>query len=147
MVSELFWFSLPFSLAEIPATIEDLGDDEDDDGRWQRLKVTLRDGAPEAPADWFVVYFDARSALIGRVFGHITAEFLSHSLWVGRWLDYRDLGGLKKERRRRFFPADDEGRPIGGLAVERLVEDVRFNNGFPADLFRKPLAANGGSEA
>jgi hypothetical protein len=144
MVSDIFWFSLPFNLAEMPASIVDLGEQEDDEGQWQRLRVTLEDGAPEAPADWCILYVDERTGLIGRVFSHVTASFLPHDLWMGKWLDYQPWDGLTKERRRQFFPADPEGNIIGSLMAERLVEEVRFNNGFSQELFRKPLAADGG---
>ena len=144
MVSNLFWFTLPFSLAELPATLSDLGD-ADGATRWHRLKVVLDAGAPEAPGDWFVLYLDPQTGLIDHVLGHITAEFLNHDLWVGQWLDYQDCDGIKKERRRQFFPADAEGAIVGNMVVEQLVEDVRFNNHFSEQLFRKPLIADGGN--
>ncbi|HUI26814.1 MAG TPA: hypothetical protein VL403_12090 [Candidatus Kryptonia bacterium] len=144
MVSNVFWFSLPFSLAELPATLSDLGE-SDGATRWQRLKVALDDGAPEAPGDWFVLYLDPQTGLIDHVLGHITAEFLNHSLWVGKWLEYQDWDGIRKERRRQFFPADADGAIVGNMVVEQLVEDVRFNNHFSDQLFQKPLAASGGN--
>jgi hypothetical protein len=145
IVSDLFWFSLPFALAEIPATVTDLGPESDGDHRWNRLRVTLDERAPEAPADWLIVYFDERTGLIDQVLGHVPAEFLPHHVWLGRWSEYQDRGGLQKERRRQFFPADEDGHVIGGLAVEKLVEDVRFDNHFSPARFVKPLAAGGGS--
>ena len=36
---------------ETPVTIEELEDEEDDEGRWQRLRVKLNEDAPEAPGD------------------------------------------------------------------------------------------------
>ncbi|MGH7823055.1 MAG: hypothetical protein ACREQ9_25125 [Candidatus Binatia bacterium] len=147
MVSDIFWFSMPFNLAEIPVEIRDLGDEETHEGRWHRLRVTLGEGAPEAPGDWFVVYFDARSGLVSRVFTHVTASFLPHKLWVGKWLDYQDWDGLRKERRRQFFPADAGGVIIGNLAAERLMEDVRLNTGVAEDMFEKPAAERGGQAA
>jgi len=147
MVSDLFWFSMPFNLAEIPATITDLGDEETHEGRWHRLKAVLDDGAPEAPGDWHVLYIDTRTGLIDHIFAHVTAEFLEHRLWVGKWLEYRDWNGLRKERRRQFFPADPEGRIAGPLIAERLVEDVRFNESLSDELFRKPASAKRGQPA
>jgi hypothetical protein len=144
MISNVFWFSLPFSLAEMPATVTDLGAQTDGEKQYQRLKVILGKGAPEAPGDWFVIYFDDRTGLIDHVLGHITASFLTHSMWAGKWLDYQEWAGLRKERRRQFFPADEDGHIIGNMVVEQLVEDVHFNNHFPAQIFEKPLAANGG---
>jgi len=138
MVSNYFWFSLPFSLAELPVTITDLGAQADAATHWQRLRVKLDAGAPEAPGDWFVLYFDPQTGLIDHVLGHMTATFLTHSLWVGKWLDYHDWNGIKKERRRQFYPADANGAIVGNMVVEQLVEDVRFNNGFPKSLFEKP---------
>ncbi len=145
MISNVFWFSLPFSLAEMPVTVTDLTEEGDNSGRSPRLKVTLEPGAPEAPGDWFVISFDPKTGLIDRVFGHITASFLTHDLWVGKWLDYQEWGGMKKERRRQFFPADAKGTIMGDVVAEQLIEDVRFNNQFPSQLFDKPLAAGGGS--
>lgn len=144
MVSNLFWFSLPFGAAEWPTTVTDLGEQSTGGRHWARLKIVPGSGAPEAPGDWFVLYLDPESALIDHVFAHITAEFLTHSLWVGKWLDYQEWDGIKKERRRQFFPADAEGTIIGAMVAEELVEDVRFNNHFPTRLFEKPLAVDGG---
>ena len=144
MVSDVFWFSLPFSLAEAPMTITDLGETETHEGKWHRLKISLDEGAPEAPSDWSVVWFDTRTHLVDRIFSHVTAPFLRHRFWVGQWLDYRDWQGLRKERRRQFYPADPEGRIVGGLVAERLTEDVRLNPGLDDRLFEKPLAARGG---
>jgi len=145
MVGNVFWFSLPFSLAEWPVTVTDLGEQRDGNDHWDRLKVVLDEGAPEAPGDWFVIYFDPATGLIHHVLGHITASFLNHSLWVGRWLDFHDWNGIRKERRRQFYPADIEGTVVGNVVVEQLVEDVRFNNHFPPELFQKPLAVEGGN--
>ncbi len=148
MVSNLFWFSLPFALAEMPATITDLGEIEGDDHvRWQRLKVIFEPNNPSVPGEWFVLYINARTGLIDRVHAKITAAFLRHELWVGKWLDYRDWNGLKKERQRQFFPADDKGAIIGNVVAEQLVEHVQLNNGYPPESFNKPAQAGGGARA
>jgi hypothetical protein len=146
MVSNVFWFSLPFSLAEMPASVVDLGVEAHDGVDLHRLRVTLDEDAPEAPGDWFVIYFDSRTDLIDRVLAHVTAPFLSHELWLGRWLDYQDWDGIRKERRRQFFPADEGGRLIGEMVVDQFVEDVRFNNDFAADIFEKPALTQPGDE-
>jgi hypothetical protein len=147
MVSNLFWFSLPFSLAEMPATVTEIDEQAEGSGRWQRLRVTLKSGALEAPGDWFVIYFDAKTGRLDRVLVHTTVPFLDHRMWMGKWLDYQDWNGIRKERRRQFFPADRAGTILGSMVAEELVEDVRFNNRFSAQLFEKPLAAGGGSPA
>jgi hypothetical protein len=146
MISNTFWFSLPFSLAEMPVSVIDLGVETHEGVELHRLRVTLDEDAPEAPGDWFVIYFDSRTDLIDRVLVHVTASFLSHELWLGRWLDYQDWEGIRKERRRQFFPADESGRLIGGMVVDQFVEDVRFNNGFSAEIFEKPASAQPGDE-
>jgi hypothetical protein len=148
MVSNLFWFSLPFALAEMPATITDLGEiGGDDHERWQRLKVTFEPDNPRVPGEWFVLYFNARTGLIDRVHAKITASFLRHELWVGKWLDYRDWNGLQKERQRQFFPADEKGEIIGNVVAEQLVEHVQLNNGYAPESFKKPPEASGGARA
>jgi len=148
MVSNLFWFSLPFALAEMPATITDLGEiDGEDHVRWQRLKVVFERDNPGVPGEWFVIYFNTRTGLIDRVHAKITASFLRHELWVGKWLDYREWKGLKKERQRQFFPADDQGAIIGNVVAEQLVEHVQFDNGSAPESFKKPPQANGGTHA
>ena len=60
---------------------------------------------------------------------------------MGKWLEYRDCGGLKKERQRQFFPADAEGTIVGPMIAEQLVEHVRLNNGFAPELFERPRQA------
>lgn len=145
MVSNLFWFSLPFALAEMPATITDLGEvDGDAHTRWHRLKVVFDADNPGVPGEWFVLYFNTRTGLIDRVHAKITASFLRHELWVGKWLDYRDWKGLKKERQRQFFPADDKGELVGNLVAEQLVEHVELDHGYAPESFNKPPKADGG---
>ena len=148
MVSNLFWFSLPFALAETPVTITDLGQvDGNDQARWHRLKVVFEPNNPGVPGDWFILYFNTRTNLIDRVHAKITASFLRHELWVGKWLDYRNWNGLKKERQRQFFPANDKGEIVGNVVAEQLVEHVQLNNGYAPDSFAKPPKADGGTHA
>ncbi len=139
LVSNLFWFSLPFALAEMPVTITDLGEvGGAGDTRWHRVKAVFPADNRGVPGEWFVFYFNTRSGLIDRVHAKITASFLRQELWVGKWLDYRDWNGLKKERQRQFFPADDDGEVIGNVVAEQLIEHVQLNNGYQPENFTKP---------
>lgn len=138
MVSSLFWFSLPFSLAERPVTIAYAGEQRDDTRRWERLRVEFPDDGPDVPGPWLILYFDAETGLIDRVHGRLTAPFLRHELWVGQWLQYRDCAGIQKERQRRFFPADADGGIIGDMVAEQFVERISFNNGYSHDHFARP---------
>jgi hypothetical protein len=144
MVSNLFWFSLPFLLAEMPATVTDLGTEEsaEEERTFHRLKVVFEEPNPAVPGKWFVLYFDDETWLIDRVHAQLTAPFLRHELWLGKWLRYRELDGLKKERQRQFFPANDAGQIVGNLVAEQFVEHVRFNNGFAPSDFLEPKHAD-----
>jgi hypothetical protein len=90
-----------------------------------------------------VIWFDAKTNLIHHLVGHITAPFLAHRLWVGFWRDFQEIGGLSIERRRRFFPSNEDGKVIGDLVVDQLVEDVRFDPGLPEGLFERPTTGGG----
>lgn len=147
VVSTAFWFGLPFRLAELPVTITDEGDRFVGDDRFALLGVTLNDDAPETPGDRFVIWFDAKTGLIHHLVADITAPFLAHRLWVGFWRDYRDVDGIRIERRRRFLPSDEEGNVVGSLVVDQLVEDVRFDVGISADLFKRPFRGDHGQVA
>jgi hypothetical protein len=139
MVSNLFWFSLPFLLAELPGEIEDLGTRRSPEGAtWHLVKVAFDAPQPAVPGEWFVLYFDTKTWLIDRVHARLTAPFLRHETWVGKWLHYRRCEGFAKERQRQFFPADEHGEIIGELVAEQFVEHVRFNTGFPPEHFAKP---------
>ena len=136
-ISAAYWFNLPFVLAELPGQLSYAGTVTEGDKRVEKVRVTYQD-IDAAPADWLVIYFDAGSGLIDHVHSHITAAFLRQSLWVGKWYEYRDIDGIKRERRHMFFPADTDGAAIGPMAAEQLVEHVRFDNGFSKQLFVKP---------
>jgi hypothetical protein len=139
MVSNLFWFSLPFLLGEVPCTIEDLGSQPSETGgTWHKLKVAFDPPNALIPGQWFVLYFDTETWLIDRVHARLTAPFLRHDVWVGKWLQYRDCAGFAKERQRQFFPANAQGEIVGELVAEQFVEHVRFDNGFPPEHFAKP---------
>ena len=47
-----------------------------DGTRWHRLKVVFDPGNPAIPGEWFVLYFDTKTWLIGRVHARISATFL-----------------------------------------------------------------------
>lgn len=144
MVSSLFWFSLPFRLGEEPATITYLGEQHDETGkRWQRLKAEFSDHDPGVPGTWFILYLDADTGLIDRVHGRLTAPFLRHELWVGQWLQYRDCDGIKKERQRKFFPANADGDIVGDMVAEQFIEHVHFNSGYAPEHFSKPPVVDG----
>jgi hypothetical protein len=144
MVSSLFWFSLPFRLGEERATVTYLGEHGDKSGRrWQRLKAEFDERNPGVPGTWFILYIDAETGLIDRVHGRLTAPFLRHELWVGQWLHYRDCDGIKKERQRKFFPADADGAIVGEMVAEQFVEHVRFNSGYAPEHFHKPPVVEG----
>ncbi len=139
LVSNLFWFSLPFALAEMSVTLTDLGEADGPGGtRWRRVKAVFTPDNPVIPGEWFVFYFNTRSGLIDRMHAKITATFLRQELWVGKWLDYHEWNGLKKERQRQFFPADDHGEIIGNVVAEQLIEHVQLNNGYTPESFAKP---------
>jgi len=93
-----------------------------------------------------VLYLDAETGLIDRVHSHIRAEFLRQTLWVGKWLEYRDCDGIKKERR-RAFSRRRRRQDHRNMTAEHLIEHVHFDNGFPADQFVKPFASGRGSPA
>jgi hypothetical protein len=143
MVSSLFWFSLPFRLAETPSTVSYLGEQAGEGGaRWLRVKAEFDEGDPAVPGNWFILYLDADTGLIDHILGRLTAPFLRHELWVGQWLHYRDCDGIKKERQRKFFPADADGAIVGEMVAEQFVERVRFNTGYAPEHFSRPPAAD-----
>jgi hypothetical protein len=145
MVSSLFWFSLPFVLGERPVTLTYLGEQDGEGGaRWQLLKAEFEQPSPALPGDWFVLYLNDDTGLIDRVHGRLTAPFLRHELWTGEWLHYRDCDGIKKERQRKFFPADESGAIVGDMVAEQFIERIRFNNGYGQDHFLKPPSGDGG---
>lgn len=151
LTGNLFWFSLPFSLVDAAADVTDAGDQSLDGRTFTRLRVGRAGDAPtgvvavpgaagtDALVDWFVVYLDAETGSIDRVLGHVTAPFLSHSLWVAIWRDYREVAGVRIAHRRDVFPADAAAVPVGPRALDQVVDEIRVNPGFPAVLFEKPL--------
>jgi hypothetical protein len=142
MVSSLFWFTLPFRLGEGSATVTYLGERQAENGRrWQELKAEFDERDPSVPGKWFVLSLDAGTGLIDRVYGHLTAPFLRHDLWVGQWMHYRDCDGIKKERQRKFFPAGPDGAIVGDMVAEQFIEHVRFNSDYAPEHFSKPPAA------
>jgi len=139
LVSSLFWFSLPFGLVELPFAVTYDGAETGPDGtRWEKLRAELAHPDPAVPGKWFVLYFDGETGLIDHVFAQLSAPFLRHDLWVGRWLHYREWDGIRKERQRKFFPADESGDVIGALVAEQFVEHVHFDNDYPPAYFDRP---------
>ncbi|MEO8604351.1 MAG: hypothetical protein ABI629_17385 [bacterium] len=139
LVSGLFWFSLPFGLAERDAALSYAGVESGPDGvHWEKLRADFAAPDPGLPGKWFVLYIDSASGLIDHVHAQLSAPFLRHDLWVGQWLHYRDWDGIKKERQRKFFPADADGHVVGALVAEQFIERVQFDNGYAAQHFARP---------
>lgn len=147
LVSSVFWFSLPFSLAELPTTITDLGPSGEGAQQWDRLKIEFEDDDASVPGEWFVLYIDQGTGLIDHVHARLTAPFLRHDLWVGKWLEYRHQAGFKKERMREFYPADADGTIVGPVVATQLIEHIRVNNGFAEELFEVPQEGRGAVRA
>ncbi len=140
LVSSLFWFSLPFRLAERPTEVTYAGRERGPDGTtWEKLRAEFPQPEPSVPGHWVVLYIDAETGLIDRVHAQLSAPFLRHELWIGQWLRYRDCDGLRKERQRKFFPADADGNVVGAMVAEQFVEHVHLNNGYTPDHFDEPV--------
>lgn len=139
MVTSLFWFSLPFRLADESAEVEYVGAERGRDGeRWDKLKVTFPQPDATVPGEWFVLYINSKTSLIDQVHCKLKAPFLEHDLWLGQWQHYHDWNGIRKERLRQFFPANGDGGIAGPVVAEQYVEHVRFNSGYTAAHFSKP---------
>jgi len=138
-----YWFQLPFILGEEGSQLSYEGPEVGEDKRWEKVRVAYGSGAG-VPFEWLVFYFDAETGLIDRLHCAVTAAFLRQPLWVGKWREYRDVGGIKRERRRAFYPADRHGRMLGPVAAEQLIEHMRFDDEPPVEWFRKPLVTGPG---
>ncbi|MCX8072817.1 MAG: hypothetical protein N3C12_10250 [Candidatus Binatia bacterium] len=146
-ISSALSFGLPFVLAETKGiTVEYAGQEGDEDDRWEKLRVRYAEEL-RSPIRWAVLYFSEKSGLLDRVYAQVDAPFLQHPIWLGRWREYRQLGGIRQERLRSFYPADSAGFPVAGLAAEQLIEHVQFNLGLPASLFERPRRSDGASLA
>lgn len=141
-LSSVFWFSLPFVLAELPCEMTYLGSETDGDSRVEKVRVVYPESVP-LPFDWLVLYFDVQSGQLDRVHVRALAEFLQHSLWLGLWREPRRTGGITYSRRRAFFPADGSGDIVGSMASEQLVEHVELDDGLAPGLFKRPLGVRG----
>jgi hypothetical protein len=139
-----YWFQLPFILAEDAGKLSYEGLEVTEEKRWEKVRVEYGSRSL-IPFEWLVFYFDAETGLIDRVHCAVTAAFLRQPLWVGKWRDYREVGGIKRERRRAFYPADREGRMSGPVAAEQLIEHLHFDDDLPAEWFRKPLVTGSGN--
>jgi hypothetical protein len=60
-------------------------------------------------------------------------------LLVGVWSDYREVDGLRVAHHREVFPADADGRVLGPVTLDQVVQDVRLDGDLPAALFRRPI--------
>ncbi len=138
LLGNLFWFSLPFSLAETWLGVTDEGDRSEDGRIWHRLRVQLEADPPES-GDYFLVYIDRETGLIDRVLGHLRAPFLAHPLLVGFWRDYREVDGLRMAHRHDVFPADADGAVIGPRVLDQVVDQVHLDGGLSPMQFRRPI--------
>lgn len=144
-ISSALSFGLPFIVAEGEGiAVTYAGEEADDIQRWEKLRVTY-DRALHSPIQWAILFFDADSGLLDQVYARVEAAFLTQTLWVGRWRDYRNVNGIRQERVRSFYPADEKGVPLGGLAAEQLIEHVQFNVGHSPALFLRPQHTGGGT--
>ncbi len=141
-----YWFRLPFVFAEIPGAMSYLGEDADGSRRWEKLRIEYAPEAP-VPVNWVVAYVNAESGLIDRVFCEMRTDLLRQRWWRGEFDDYRTIDGIRRERRRDFFPVNDIDKLLGTKAAQQIVEHVRFDNDFPAELFERPPITDGSRTA
>lgn len=141
-----YWFRLPFVFAEVPGAMSYLGEDADGSRRWEKLRIDYTAEAP-VPVNWVVVYVNVDTGLIDRVFCEMRTDLLRQTLWRGELDDYRTIDGIRRERRRDFFPVNDIDKLLGTKAAQQIIEHVRFDNNFSTEMFERPPITDGSRTA
>jgi len=136
-VSAEYWFQMPFVAAEIPAQLSYEGPATDGSRRWEKVRFVY-DATVVVPVNWVVAYVNGETGLIDRLFFEVRTGFLQQKLWRAELSEFRQSGGILRERRREYFPVDESDRLLGTRAAQQIVEHIRFENGFTPELFQRP---------
>jgi len=137
-----YWFQVPFVFAEIPARLSYLGAESDGAKHWEKLRVEY-DEQTIVPVNWVVAYIDVDSGTIDRIFCETRTELLRQKLWRAELEDFRTVDGIRRERRRNFFPVNDIDRLLGTKAAQQIIEHIQFDNELSAELFERPPITDG----
>lgn len=149
-----FWATTPYYFVGLPWVLADPGtrferlDDAELDGETYRVvKVSYEDDTGDTPDDYYVTYIHPETSHVDAIRyvvsypaffpdgGHSPEKLM-------RYLDRREVDGLEVAHRYETHAFDAESNEPGEKVTEVDVDDVRFGETWPADLFAPPEGAH-----
>ncbi|MCG8460193.1 MAG: hypothetical protein MI919_28245, partial [Holophagales bacterium] len=136
-----YFLAAPFKLDDPGAHLEELGERPFQDGRsLPAARLTFGEGVGDSPEDWYVVYRDSKSRLVGMAyivtFGKSTeeAEKEPHAVL---YRDYVDVEGVSISTRWTFWNWSAEKGIFGDPIGEVKLSHPRFVDP-PPEAFQRP---------
>ncbi len=137
----IYWFCLPFCLADDGVLLEALEPEIRDGVPYDRVRVTFEEGAGDTSEDWYIYYFNHLTGLLEKVAFVITSPAVGtdpEMVFYGEWLDYQDIEGIMVATNRRFTVWND-GNPPDSFPIEEKITRIKFNRNTPEERFHKPV--------
>ncbi len=140
-----YFMAAPMKLGDPGTHLEDLGKRVlDDDRSFPAARLTFGDGVGDSPDDWYVVYYDEKSARLEAMAYIVTfdkdkaeAEKEPHAI---TYEDYAALDGVQIARLWQFWNWNAEEGIVGEPLGKATLHQVRFVEP-PSGAFDKPTGA------
>lgn len=145
-----FWATTPYYFVGVPWVLADPGtkfdrmEDAELDGTSYRLvKVSYEQGTGDSPDDYYIAYIHPETKHVDAIryvvsYPALVPEGEHTPEKLMRYLDQRDVDGLRVAHRYETYAYDVDSGERGEKVTEVDVKDVRFAKHWPADLFAAP---------
>lgn len=135
--TNFYWFAMMFKLLDPGLIYSYEGTQEVEGVNYEKVKVTFESGVGDV-SDIYLLYINPRTLMVD--------QFLFTVMDFGRKdpllmkVDYEKIEGVTLPVRRKYAPAEWDGKVKQEAWAYEIMENVKFSNGFQKPLFQKPGA-------
>jgi hypothetical protein len=133
--TNFYWFVMTFKLLDPGMTYAYAGQKKVDGTTYELVKVGFNEGVGDAQ-DSYLLYINPTTWRVDQFLFTVMDFGLSEPLLMK--VSYERISGLLLPTKRKYAPANWEGKVTKAVWSEEISTGIRFMNGFPAQLFNPP---------
>ena len=138
--TNFYWFCMMFKQLDPGMTYEHKDKQNVDGIEYDIVKVGFEENVGDVQ-DTYVLYINPDTKLVDQFLFTVLDFGVTDPLLMK--IEYQTMNGVKVPAFRKYIPADWDGNIKGEDWVEYHYKNVKFNNGFTQDMFKKPETAPG----